>query len=108
MIYELRIYHAAPGKLPALVDRFRTTTVRLWARHGIRPVGFWTVDIGADTNDFFYLLAWDDLGHRERAMAAFQADPEWLAARAASEADGPLLAGVSRTLLKPTDFSALS
>ena len=107
MIYELRAYHAMPGKLAALVDRFRKHTVPIWKRHDIRPIGFWTVDIGENTNDFYYLLQWDDLGHRERASAAFQADKEWIAARDKSEEGGPILAGVTRTLLRPTDFSAL-
>ena len=65
MIYELRVYHAMPGKLAALVDRFRKTTIRLWEKHGLRPVGFWTVDIGENTNDLYYMLQWDDLGHRD-------------------------------------------
>jgi hypothetical protein len=47
------------------------------------------------------------MNHRDRASATFMADPKWLAARAASEKDGPLLAGVSRTILKPTAFSNL-
>ena len=107
MIYELCVYHAMPGKLPALVERFRKDTVRIWARIGIRPVGFWTVDIGENTNDLYYLLQWDDLMQRERATAVFMGDPEWLAARDKSETGGPLVASVTRTLLKPTDFSGL-
>lgn len=107
MIYELRVYHAMPGKLPALVDRFRKTTVGIWKRHDIRPVGFWTVDIGESTNDLYYLLQWEDMAHRERATTAFQGDREWIAARDQSEAAGPLIASVTRTLLKPTDFSGL-
>jgi hypothetical protein len=39
------------SKLPALVDRFRKHTVQIWKRHDIRPVGFWTVDSGENTND---------------------------------------------------------
>lgn len=107
MIYELRIYHAIPGKLAALVDRFRKTTVRLWKKHDIRPVGFWTVDIGDSTNDLYYMLQWDDLQHRERAMSAFQSDPDWISARDASEQAGPLMSHVTRMILRPTDFSAL-
>ncbi len=107
MIYELRVYHAMPGKLNALVDRFRKTTVPIWKRHDIRPVGFWTVDIGENTNDLFYMLQWDDVAHRERATASFQADKEWITARDQSEAAGPLISGVTRTLLRPTDFSGL-
>ncbi|MCC7487231.1 MAG: NIPSNAP family protein [Burkholderiales bacterium] len=107
MIYELRVYHAAPGKLPALIDRFRKHTVAIWKKHDIRPLGFWTVDIGENTNDLFYLLQWDDVMHRERAGAAFQADKDWIAARDKSEEAGPLVSAITRTLLRPTDFSQL-
>ena len=46
MIYELRIYHCVPGRLPALLKRFETTTLKIWERHGIRQAGFWTVMVG--------------------------------------------------------------
>ncbi len=41
MIYELRIYHAVPGRLPALLVRFQNRTLPIWERHGIRQAGFW-------------------------------------------------------------------
>ena len=46
MIYELRIYDAMPGKLPALVNRFGTYNMDLFARYGIEMIGFWTDEIG--------------------------------------------------------------
>ena len=46
MIYELRVYHTVPGRLPALVKRFDTITCGLFEKHGIKQVGFWTVVIG--------------------------------------------------------------
>lgn len=107
MIYELRVYHAMPGKLASLIDRFASHTVRLWGKHNIRAVGFWTVDIGGNTNDLYYILEWDDLSHRDRSAAAFAEDQDWLAVRNESEKGGPLVSGVTRTLLKPTAFSAL-
>ena len=107
MIYELRIYHAMPGKLPALVDRFDKHTLALWKKHDIRPVGFWTVDIGENTNDLYDLLQWDDMSHRDSASAAFTADKKWIAVRAQTEKDGAIVSGVSRTILKPTAYSAL-
>ena len=107
MIYELRVYHAMPGKLAALVDRFRKTTVRIWEKYDIRPMGFWTVDIGESTNDLYDLLQWDDLSHRQRSTAGFQKDAEWIAARDQSETAGPLVASITRTLLQPADFSKL-
>ncbi|MDE2353699.1 MAG: NIPSNAP family protein, partial [Betaproteobacteria bacterium] len=46
MIYELRIYHCAPGRLPALNARFEQVTLKFWEKYGIRQAGFWTTLIG--------------------------------------------------------------
>ncbi len=107
MIYELRIYHCVPGRLPALLKRFDTITLGLWKKHGIRQAGFWTVVVGSSNQDLYYLLQWDSLAERERKWAAFQEDQEWLAARAETERDGTIVAAVSNTILQPTAFSAV-
>lgn len=107
MIHELRVYHCLPGRLPALLKRFETATLKIWERHGIRQAGFWTVAIGESNQDLYYLLAWDSLAERERKWAAFANDPEWLAKRAESEKDGPIIASVANTILQPTAFSAV-
>jgi hypothetical protein len=107
MIHELRIYHAMPGKLPALLKRFENTTVRLFEKHGIKQVGFWTVAIGESNQDLIYILQWDSLAERDKRFAAFQADPEWIEARRKSEENGPLLSSLSNSIMAPTSFSAL-
>lgn len=107
MIYELRIYTCCPGRLPALLKRFETATLAIWQRHGIRQAGFWTTVIGESNLDLFYLIAWESMAEREKKWTAFQADPEWIAARAASEKDGPILANVSSQFLAPTAFSSV-
>ena len=107
MLYELRIYHSMPGKLPALLTRFETGTVALFEKHGIKQVGFWTVVIGESTADLYYILKWDSLDERQQKFAAFQADPAWIALRAKSEEDGPLVSSISNSILTPTKFSAM-
>ncbi|HTT77598.1 MAG TPA: NIPSNAP family protein [Candidatus Binataceae bacterium] len=107
MVHELRIYHAMPGKLPALLKRFETVTVRLFEKHGIKQVGFWTVAIGESNQDLIYILQWDSLDEREKRWATFQADPEWIEARRKSEETGPLLSSFSNSIMTPTSFSAL-
>lgn len=107
MLYELRIYDCCPGRLPALLKRFDTATLKIWERHGIRQAGFWTTVIGENNHRLYYLLAWESLAEREKKWATFMADPEWIAARAASEADGPILANVSSQILAPTAFSSV-
>lgn len=107
MIYELRVYEAMPGKLPALNARFSEHTLGFFERHGITPVGFWTTYIGPSTLTLTYMLAWSDLAERQLRWDAFMADPEWLAARAESERDGALTQRVESQILSPTAYSAM-
>jgi hypothetical protein len=107
MIYELRIYHCMPGRLPALLKRFETTTLRIWERHGIQQAGFWTVVVGDSNQDLYYLLKWESLVDREKKFAAFQSDKEWIAARAETERDGPIVASIANSILQPTAFSSV-
>ncbi len=107
MLYELRVYHCVPGRLPALLKRFDTITLKLWEKHGIRQAGFWTVAIGDSNQDLYYLLAWDSLADREKKWNAFQSDPEWIEKRAETERDGAIVASVSNSILQPTSFSAV-
>jgi hypothetical protein len=107
MLYELRIYNCVPGRLPALLKRFETVTLKIWQKHGIRQAGFWTTQIGESNNDLHYLLAWESLAERETKWTAFANDPEWLAARAESERDGQIVANIKSSILQPTAFSSL-
>ncbi len=106
MLYELRVYHAVPGRLPDLLKRFDTITLPIWQRHGIEQGGFWTVTIG-ESNQLVYFLKWDSLADREKKWAAFQADPEWNTKRAETERNGPIVARVENSILQPTTFSAV-
>ena len=105
MIHELRIYHCMPGRLPDLNKRFETATLTIWDKHGIRQAGFWTVLVGPDNQSLYYLLEWDSMAERERKWGAFMADPEWLAKRAETERNGPLVERVENLFLAPTAYS---
>ncbi|MEE7505697.1 NIPSNAP family protein [Methylobacterium sp. C33D] len=107
MIVEMRVYYCAPTRLPALLERFRSTTLGFFQKYGIEQVGFWTTLVGPDNHALTYLLKWDDMAQREARWNAFQADPDWIAARAATEKDRPIVARIENTFLAPTDFSAL-
>jgi hypothetical protein len=106
MIYEYRAYYALPGRMPDIQKRFADVTMGLFKKHGIRVIGFWETVIGQN-NELVYICQFDDLSHRQAAWAAFQADPEWQAARKASEANGPLLERVVNKIWKATSFSPL-
>jgi hypothetical protein len=107
MIYELRIYHCVPGRLPALIKRFDTVTLKLWEKHGIRQAGFWTTLIGKSNQELHYMLAWESLAERDKKWNAFMSDPEWVGKRAESEKDGPIIATLSSQILQPTSFSSV-
>jgi len=107
VIHELRIYRCMPGRLPDLTRRFEGVTLKLWEKHGIRPVGFWTTVIGESNQDLTYLLEWKDLAERERVWAGFMADADWLKARAETEKNGPIVANITSSILQPTAFSKL-
>jgi hypothetical protein len=93
--------------LPKLLARFRTHTLKIWERHGIRQAGFFTTLVGASNNELTYYLAWESLAERESKWAAFTADPEWLAVRAETEKDGPIVDTVANQFLTPADFSSV-
>jgi hypothetical protein len=105
-VYELRIYHALPGKLPDLLARFRDHTVKLFERHGIHSVAYWTpVDEPQKNDTLVYILRHPS---REAATAnwkSFQDDAEWKSVRDKSEANGKLVEKVDSTFLALTDFS---
>jgi hypothetical protein len=107
MIYESRVYHCIPGRLPALLKRFENVTLKLWEKHVIRPVGFFTTLIGESNQELTYFLAWESLAERERKWTAFQSDPDWISARAKSEEDGQIIQNIVSQLLVPTSFSAM-
>src|SRR5689334_14677739 len=107
VIYELRIYTAQTGKLPALQARFRDHTCRLFEKHGIKNVGYWVNTIGGRSDELWYMLAYEDLNARQASWAAFLADPEWQQVRMDSERDGSLVHHVENRVMTPTDFSPL-
>jgi len=106
MLYEQRIYQCYPGRRTKLLERFETTTLSIWERYGIRQVGFWLPLVGKSNLELIYLLAWESMAEREEKWEAFRNDPEWIAKREASEADGPIVGSIENIFLEPTKFSA--
>lgn len=86
MLYELRIYHMHPGRLPAIHKRFSVVTLNLFKRHGIKVCDFFEDADGADK--IYYICEFADRKQRDEAFAAFGEDPEWKTAFENSHADG--------------------
>lgn len=99
MIYELREYVTHDDTTQRVHDRFEKATLPLFARHGMKLMGFW-VDAD-DPRRILYLLRFSDADAQTSAWKSFQQDPEWKEAKQASEVDGPIVAEMtSRTLLE--------
>jgi len=106
LVYELRVYHCFDGKLPDLLRRFREHTMKIFEKHGMKNIAYWTpMDEPQKSNTLVYIIAHPS---REAAAAnwkAFSADPEWQEVQKASEANGKIVEKVDSTFLTLTDFS---
>jgi hypothetical protein len=107
VIYEMRVYHCLPGRLPALLNRFETITLGFFERYGIRQAGFWTTLVGESSATLTYMLAWESLAEREQKWNAFATDPDWVAKRTETEREKPIVASISTQFLTPTSFSSV-
>jgi hypothetical protein len=47
------------------------------------------------------------MAEREQKWTAFASDPEWLAAKAQTEANGPIVNVVENMFLQPTPYSSV-
>jgi hypothetical protein len=107
-VFELRTYYAAPGKMDALNARFRDHTCRLFKKHGMTVVGFWTPTQPDEAQrKLIYLLAHASKDAADKSWQAFRDDQEWNAVKTASEKDGKLVEKIEQVFLNPTDYSPM-
>jgi hypothetical protein len=107
-VFELRTYYAAPGKMHALHERFRNHTNKLFEKHGMMIIGFWVpLDARETDRKLVYLLAFPSKEAAAKSWEAFQKDPDWNKAKAASEVNGKLVERVESVYLKATDYSPI-
>ena len=114
-VFEMRTYVTPEGRLPALHDRFRNHTMGLFSRHGMSHVAYWTPTESKDSPEtkLIYMLSHASQAAGLKSFETFRADPEWIAAKSASEtkAGGSLTVpqpeGVKSIYMKATDFSPI-
>jgi hypothetical protein len=109
-VFELLIYHAVPGKGPALESLFRDVS-RLQAKHGLEVVGYWVPNEDPAWKDtFIYLVAQPSREEATKNWHALHADPEFPPYRKSAE---PLIQKdddqfkVDEVFMRPTDYSAM-
>jgi hypothetical protein len=107
-VFELRTYTCYDGKLETLKKRFRDHTMRIFEKHGMTNIGYWTPqDEPRSANTLIYIIAH---ASREQAKAnwdAFRSDPEWKKVSADSEKDGKIVSHVDSVYMSPADFSPI-
>ena len=107
-VFELRVYHTMPGRLPALQSRFRDHTISIFNKHHMTSIGYWTPqDAPLKDNELIYIITHESREAAKKNWADFGADPEWKEVAKASEADGKIVEKVDSTYMDATDYSAL-
>jgi len=106
-LFELRVYHSPTYRqLKALHERFAGPEVRIFHRVGVHPVLYSSTIIGPAMPNLTYLIPFDSLAEREKAWAAFGADPEWQKARKESVAQyGQISQIINISLYRATAYS---
>jgi hypothetical protein len=107
-VFELRTYHCFPGKLETLKTRFREHTTKIFEKHGMTNVGYWTFQDEPDkSNTLIYMISHASREQAKKNWAEFSADPEWQKVQKDSEANGKIVQKVDSQFLDAADFSPL-
>ena len=81
-IFELRVYHSPTWRqLRALHERFQGPEIKIFHRSGVHPILYSETVVGPNMPNLTYVIPFESLAAREKAWAAFGADPEWAKVR---------------------------
>jgi hypothetical protein len=107
-VFELRTYTAHEGKLGNVVNRFRDHTMKMFSKHGMTSVGYWTPeDAPLAKNTLIYILAHPSREAATKNWDAFRNDADWKIAKAASESNGPIVERTTSVFMDATSFSPM-
>ncbi len=82
--------------------------LKLFEKHGMTVIGFWQpTDKEEAQKKLVYILAFPSMEAAKKSWEGFRADPDWIAARDASEKDGKLVENIESVYLNPTDYSPM-
>lgn len=105
-LYELRVYTALEGRLPALHARFKNHTMRLFEKHGMKNLMYWVpTDPVKSQNTLIYVLEHKSLDAAKKSWDAFRTDPEWKKVQQESEKEGKIVAKVESTYMTAVEYS---
>jgi hypothetical protein len=105
----MRRYECLPNKLGNLHELMENLAIPVFKKLGMQVVGCWTPVVGDDENTLIYILAYEDMGARQKAWEKFWKDPEWIEGRAklGAKFGGPVVSKSHSVFLEPTTYSDL-
>jgi hypothetical protein len=107
-VFEIRTYHTFPGRLEALHKRFREHTMKIFEKHGMTNVAYWTFeDSPAKESTLIYVIAHASREQAKKNWAEFNSDPEWQKVSADSQIDGKIVEKVESVFVDATDYSPM-
>ena len=107
-VFEIRTYHTFPGRLDALHKRFREHTMKMFEKHGMTNVAYWTFeDSPAKESTLIYVISHASREQAKKNWAEFSADPEWQKIASDSQVDGYILEKVESVFVDATDYSPM-
>ena len=98
MIYEARIATVVPGMDEEFVSRLRNEYFPMVEKHGGKVIGVFQTVIGHG-NQFFYILGFNNLSHRDQVFQSMREDKEYHK-NAARWTDKPSLVDLYSTIVK--------
>jgi hypothetical protein len=108
-IFELRTYESNTSlSLQRKIKMFGDGEIGIFKRLGMMPVFFGQTLFGRNIPNLTYMLAFDDLAHREKLWKDFGSDPEWQKMKSAPGlADAEIVSNISNTILRPMPYSQI-
>jgi len=107
--FELRTYESLNEiTVRRKAKMFDDGEARIFRKAGMVTVFFGVALFGSNMPKLTYMVGYDDMAAREKAWAAFGADPEWkeLSARPGLS-NAELVCNVSNTIMRPLPFSPI-
>jgi hypothetical protein len=109
-VFELRVYesHNEVAGLKKIEMFEQGGEIGIFRRVGLTPVFFARDVVGSALPALTYMLVFADAAARDKAWAAFGADPEWVKLRAApGYSNAEILTNITSLLLRPTAYSQI-
>jgi hypothetical protein len=106
-IFEMRTYESNTSiTLQRKIKMFGDGEMSIFKRLGMNPVFFGQARFGSNIPHLTYMLAYDDLAHRDTLWKAFGSDPEWQKLRSQPGlSDAEIVSNISNTILRPASYS---